>query len=62
MQENTTSNEDFENKSNSYFITSDHDNQSICWMPQLVGSMRMESKWHMKFLVPKQYMMIASGK
>ena len=47
---------------NEYFYTSDEPNQSICWLPQLVGSQKMASAWHLQFLVPKDYMVLASGK
>ena len=49
-------------KSNYYFATSDHADQSICWMPQILGSQATVSTWSLKFMCPKEYMIISSGK
>ena len=49
-------------KIGSYFITNDHCGQSEGWLPSLVGSLRISSPWSLKFVLPKDYMLIASGK
>ena len=48
--------------SSEFFYTSDEANQSVQWLPQLVGSQKMASAWHMQFLVPKDYTVLCSGK
>jgi len=45
-----------------YYYTSDEPNQSNCWLPGLVGSHKTASPWHLQFLVPKEFMVLASGK
>ena len=53
---------DESNSSNEFYFTSDEPNQSVCWLPQLVGSQKMSSAWHLQFLVPRDYTVYASGK
>ena len=42
-----------------YIITNDL--ESHCWLPLIVGSEQMPSTFTMKYIVPKEYMVIASG-
>ena len=48
--------------SGDFFFTSDEPNQSITWLPQLLGSQKISSAWHLQFLVPQDYMVLASGR
>ena len=49
-------------KTGSYFYTNDHYSQSEAWLPKIVGTQSVSTPWTLKFVVPKEYMIIASGK
>lgn len=38
-----------------------NDLESHCWLPLIIGTESMPSIFTMKFIVPKEYMVIASG-
>lgn len=49
-------------KTGTYFFTNDHCGQSEAWLPKLVSKQTFSTPWSLKFVVPKEYMLIASGK
>ena len=34
----------------------------MCWLPSILGAQQSASPWSLRFVVPKEYMVIASGK
>jgi hypothetical protein len=51
-----------QSKVGSYFFTNDFIGQSDCWLPKLIGTQSICTPWNLQFLVPKEYMVVASGK
>ena len=49
-------------KIGAYFFTNDFCTQSEAWLPRIVSTQNTPTPWLLRFIVPKEYMLIASGK